>query len=596
MKVSEDIKQEIRDRSDIVELVSEYLHLKHSGAAYKALCPFHDEKTPSFLVNPNLQIFKCFGCGQGGDVFGFLMAMENLTFPEALKRLAQRANIELKADEDSSERELLYRIHKMAAIYYHRMLLKSNTGAPARDYLERRGIPREVWKKYQLGYAPIGWKHFLRVARSKKLANQILVDSGLIIRNKAGRFYDRFRDRIMFPIRDTGGRVVAFGGRILGQGEPKYLNSPETGIFHKSTTLYGYDAARMNIRKRETAVVVEGYTDVISCHEYGVNYAVAAMGTSLTPPQLKRLQNMARQVVLVFDGDEAGRLAAERAQDLVGRGTLRGVKVIVLPDGEDPDSYLKKHGKERFEDLVDNSIPLLEYLLERKMKDQDINSPEGKAQVIKDIAPILFREGDPVIREEYVEQVIERLRSLEATTFPEKAFRDGLRRYFRQLDHPSARGRDPIETFKEADTLYEKAEKYILSIIMSHPNLVENVFPALDLDDFAHPVCRGLAARIHKHFSQGETHNWHELIDDEDQNVVDISTRLLILSGTLEPVEEVLADSVASLKKRRLQQEEQKLEGKIQQCEREGNLEKSIELRKKLQTLLEQQHGLVRQE
>ncbi|MDP7422111.1 MAG: DNA primase [bacterium] len=593
MRYDDSIKQEIRERIDIVELISEYLSLKRSGTRFLALCPFHDEKTPSFSINQDLKIFKCFGCGKGGDVFTFLMSMENLSFPETIRRLAERANVPLELDQQAvGDRDLLYRVNKMASVYYHQILMDKTGGAPARNYLTKRGLNKKVWESFKLGYAPAGWDHLLKLARAKKVPEQILQSSGLVVRNKnTGNIYDRFRERLMFPIRDTGGRVVAFGGRILGEGEPKYLNSSETDIFRKSSTLYGYDKARMVIRETGRAAVVEGYTDVIACHEQGISYAVASMGTALSATQVKQLQNLAEEVVLVFDGDSAGRAAAERAQDLVGRGTLQGVKVLVLPDGEDPDSFLKKHGKAALEEFFNTSVPLLEYLLDRKIAGRDISTPEGKSQVIRVIAPILSREGDPVIREEYVKQLADRFQMKDPTLFPEKAFRASLQRHL-ERGGVAAGNEDLVTSLTRSDSLYVKAEKFVLNIVLNHPELMEKAFPALDLEHFSEPECKKLVSHILGKVKKKQPFEWKTLLDSRDQSVVDQLTYLLLLKKVILAPEKVLENSMSVLLLRRLKINRRQLVKKIEQLGEidekleqglEGKeLEQYLELRKQL--------------
>jgi DNA primase len=377
---------EIRSSIDIVDLVGRFVNLKKAGVNWKGLCPFHAEKTPSFMVNPRKGIFHCFGCGVGGDAFGFLMRQDRLSFPEAVRALAKTAAIALP-DEGApragdSGREELVRVMDLAARFYADALWKAG-GERARDYLARRGIDPELARRFTLGYAPEGWDTLLAFMRSERVAPETLEKAGLVLpRQSGGGFYDRFRGRLIFAIRDLQGRVVAFGGRAFGDEQPKYLNSPETPLYSKGNLLYAADQARPTIQAKNRALLVEGYVDCLMAHQHGFTETVAALGTSFTGAQLGLLRRYCEEIVTFFDADAAGQKAAERAEELLdstgygggwdvnrsgtfmASGALR-MKVALLPAGHDPDTFLRAEGAPAFAERITTARSLLSYALDR---------------------------------------------------------------------------------------------------------------------------------------------------------------------------------------------------------------------------------------
>jgi DNA primase len=353
---SDDILGEIARANDIVELVSSYLPLKRAGKDYKALCPFHAEKTPSFTVSPSKQIYKCFGCGRGGSVFNFVMAKENVTFPEAVRMMAERAGIELKdrygAQEQAGARRQLRDVLEWATTLFERGLRNPTAGEPGRKYLDSRAITPETVQAFRIGYAPQGWDNLLRAAQRDGVPADMLEQAGLVVKREDGSgFYDRFRGRVIFPILDTLNRAIAFGGRALGDEQPKYLNSPETPLFHKGEALYGLPQARQAIEADRRVVVVEGYFDVVMPHQVGVANVVATLGTALTSDHVRALKRYADEVVLVFDSDLAGQRAADRGLELFLAEDVR-ILIAVVPQGKDPYDFCREAGAEAFRALL----------------------------------------------------------------------------------------------------------------------------------------------------------------------------------------------------------------------------------------------------
>lgn len=393
-----DAVQRVKEAAQIVDIIGECVSLKRAGINLKGLCPFHAEKTPSFMVNPARQSFHCFGCGEGGDVFSFMMKYYNLTFPETLKQLAQRYHITLPEKQFTTEdqaraekRQKLFDANERAARMYHEYLLKHEGAAPAREYLKKREISPEMISKFMLGYAPDGWDFLSsKVARSSITLAEA-EEAGLLVRKDRGGFYDRFRDRVLFPIFDLTGRIVGFGGRILGQGEPKYLNSPETLIFDKGRLLFGLFQHRDVIRKTREAVVVEGNFDLLALATFGVDNVVAPLGTALTQPQIRLLKGYADEVILLFDGDEAGIRAAMRAIPLFLTEQV-AARVALLPAGHDPDSYIRAHGRDGLQKKLLAALPMLEFAFER-LKDQHGLSMAGKGKILADLEPLIEASG-----------------------------------------------------------------------------------------------------------------------------------------------------------------------------------------------------------
>ncbi|MBM4441434.1 MAG: DNA primase [Candidatus Rokubacteria bacterium] len=405
---------EIRAGVDIVDLVGRFVNLKKTGVNWKGLCPFHGEKTPSFMVNPKKGIFHCFGCGVGGDAFGFLMRQDKLTFPEAVRALARQANVALPEErrEGDSGREELLRAMDLASRFYAEAL-STPAGERARKYLDGRGIDPEVARRFAMGYAPEGWDNLREFMRGEHVSEDVLLTAGLLVKRESGTgTYDRFRGRLMFAIRDLQGRVVAFGGRAFGDEQPKYLNSPETPLYTKGNLLYAADVARESIRAKSRALIVEGYVDCLMAHQYGFTETVAALGTAFTPMQLGILQRYCDEVITFFDADAAGQKAAERAEQLLeptsggatwaitrsgsfeSPGAFR-VKVALLPAGHDPDTFLRAEGAEAFAERIGAARSLLAYALDRVITDPDgAAGPRARANAFARVALLLAKVPD----------------------------------------------------------------------------------------------------------------------------------------------------------------------------------------------------------
>ncbi len=401
-------------RADIVEVINARVPLKRAGREYRANCPFHNEKTPSFWVSPAKQFYHCFGCGAHGTVVSFLMNYDRLSFVEAVEDLAQRLGLEVPREggerpDTPSVSEDLYSLMTKVATFYQEQLDASDT---ARDYAKKRGLTRDIATRFAIGYAPDSWNEVLKRFGASEASRAKLLELGLIRerdKDKGEGHYDYFRDRLMFPIRDQRGRVIGFGGRVLDAGEPKYLNSPETALFHKGRELYGLYEVRQDRAPLTRLIVVEGYMDVVRLHQAGVGYAVATLGTSTTPEHLKRAFRLVREIIFCFDGDKAGRAAAWRALNnaLSEAQAGRELKFLFLPEGEDPDSLVGKEGKAAFEERFGGALPLSEYLVAHLTAAIDVTHADGKARFVAEARPLLERVPAGPYRELLLDRLAE---------------------------------------------------------------------------------------------------------------------------------------------------------------------------------------------
>jgi len=398
---------ELLTRTDIVDVIDARVPLKKAGKDYKACCPFHEEKTPSFTVSTDKQFYHCFGCGAHGSAIGFLMDYDHLGFVEAVEELAARAGLPVPKEagvvsgqEKNGSADLLEMLHE-ASRFYRNQLRDHPQAGLAVDYLKQRGITGEIAHEFGLGYAPDGWDNLLRALGKDDSRRDKLVRAGLAVKKEGGGYYDRFRDRIMFPIEDYRGRVVAFGGRILAQGDPKYLNSPETPLFHKGRELYGLFHARAAIKRENRVLVVEGYLDVVALAQFGIDHVVATLGTATTREHLERLFRHAPEVIFCFDGDRAGRDAAWRALEntLPAMREGRQVSFLFLPEAEDPDSYVRKEGRDAFLSRLNKAIPLPEYFFDILSRQVDLGRLDGRARLVELARPLLSKMPSGVLRQ-----------------------------------------------------------------------------------------------------------------------------------------------------------------------------------------------------
>lgn len=558
----------IRSALDIVQVVGESVKLRKSGANFVGLCPFHQEKTPSFAVHPAKQIFHCFGCGVGGDVFKFVMLLENITFPEAVERLAEKASVRLPDqwghghdDATAKERTALHKMHEIAAQFYASQLGSSAEGRAARGYLEDRGLNGAAIADFRLGYAPTAGSALCRRLSEEGFRPESMETAGLALPGRdGGRPFDRFRRRVIFPITNESGKVVAFAGRSLGDDEPKYLNSPETPIYTKSRLLYHLHRAVAEIRKQDCAILVEGYMDCIALASSGINGVVASCGTSLTTAQIRLLGRSTRRVVVNFDPDSAGIAATERSLGLFLEEGFE-VRVLTLPGGLDPDSFIRKQGVDAYKELLAKSPAYLDYLTERAIASQDLSTPEGKVRAANAVLPYLVKVSNAMLRDEMTTRFGERLR------LDQRLLRDELKRAARA-------GEREIQIQPEAATTpASPAEKELLRAFISDGGLAAEFLGPL----IAEGLCSGLptAALFQKilaeYAAEGalDFSRLEGLLSPEEQRWV---FEVQFAPGDAPDRRRVIS-SIMPLKRRKLEQQRASLQSAIEEAQRNSNTE-----------------------
>lgn len=581
MRFEDHFIQQVRGSTDIVGLVSGYVNLKKQGANYSGLCPFHSEKTPSFKVNPNLQIFKCFGCGQGGDAFRFLELMEGLSFPEAIRQLAERQGIALPHQDPQQEkraerRERWLELMRAAAKFFETKL-RGNEGRRARAYLENRGITPTTIEAFGLGFAPRGSRLQDEILRLGFDAEDGLT-CGLLVRNDRGEAYDKFRDRIIFPIRDLTGKVIAFGGRALADFGPKYLNSPETPLYHKSHHLYGLDLAREEIRRRNFSILVEGYFDCVAPHQFGFRNVVASLGTSLTENQVKILGRYSPKVVINFDPDAAGIAAVVRSIDLFGQAGMQ-VNVVELPAGSDPDSFLRQEGPDGYRRQLQSSLPYLDFLLDKFLEaERDPATPRGKQAVANQILPYLARIPNQIERAEEVARVASRLKIEERLLHAE----------LRKLSRPTRRAAElPLKPQLAQPT---RAEMRLLEAALD-PGLAPDLLPQLDASLFQGLVTEPIFQKL---LQQWKLHGEISVLVVRDQLEEEHEKHLLesvaVPTGESALTQEVIEECIRALRLKQQQVASRSLQQEISRAEARGDsrelgklLQRKEELRRRME-------------
>jgi len=444
--MQDDKKEEIREAADLVEVIGDYVRLKRSGSSFVGLCPFHDEKTPSFTVNPGLGIYKCFGCGASGDIFSFVMKMEGVGFPEALRTLAERYGISLPDRADpvegqiQHEREGIYHALRFAGLFYYRQLREEEAAAQARNYLESRGYGSAIIRKFGLGYAPAGGEVLLQAAKREGIEEEYLIKADLIKPSRRGEgYYDTFRDRLMFPIFNPSGKVIAFAGRVLGEKkEAKYINSSQTPVYNKSEVVYGVNFSKNGIRKEEEVILVEGYTDVITLHQFGIENVAASSGTALTVGQLRILKRYGNRIVMIYDADAAGQSAMKRGMNLALAEGME-VHLLELPDKEDPDSFVRTFGKESFRELKKGEArDVVTFTVEQAERIGELETPGGRTRLVASILESIAEIPDPLARQVYVQHLHQKTQH----------FRNSSdRELFSELDKLLKQKRQPKKTF-----------------------------------------------------------------------------------------------------------------------------------------------------
>lgn len=507
MRFSSDLLEEIRNRCDVVDIISEYVHLKPAGKGFKGLCPFHEEKTPSFMVSPEKQLFHCFGCGEGGNVFNFLMKYEKLSFFEAVKMLAQKSGVPLPVDEEKEnilhkKKERLYKLNNLVANYYRECLFRTNQGKKVINYFKKRGINDTSVEKYKLGYAPSGWDALNNFLKKKGYSYEELIKAGLIKKSKIeGKYIDYFRDRIIFPIFNLSGRAIGFGGRVLDDSLPKYINSPETLVYNKGSNLYSLNFAKEDIRKKNYIIIVEGYTDVLITQQYGFNNIAASLGTALTAKQIDLIKRFTNAVLIAYDADSAGNMATLRSLDLLVKAGLE-IKVIDLPQGYDPADFLIKKGSETFQNLINRSLSLIDYKLKLLYSNYSIKTIEGKVKIVKEIIPTLgLIETDNELTIQ-IEKISEKLKLSESSIRSDfRKYKKGLREFIPSFINP------------DSEDGNVKAEKILIGCMLENEQIVRYILAKLKAEDFSVLLHGQIVTAIEKNLKDDKIVDSQKVID-----------------------------------------------------------------------------------
>lgn len=595
--VSQQVLEQIRAASDIVDVIGAYVPLKRAGANFVALCPFHKEKTPSFNVHPQRQVFHCFGCHKGGDVFTFVKEFENISFLEAVRRLAERARIPLEFEQTPGQeklrflKETLFTIHEQITQRWQAALANDAAGQIARDYLAKRGVPPEAVKLFRLGYAPEAWDDTVNWAKSKGHDLATVEQAGLIIRKddeRGGppRYYDRFRGRLMFPICDEQGRVIGFSGRVLAGDEKtaKYVNSPETPLFHKGRVIFGLDKSKRALLEAGTAVVCEGQLDLIACFMAGVENVVAPQGTALTAEHCRILKRYVNEVVLCFDADTAGQNAALRAlDDLLASGLA--IRVASVPAPHDPDSFIRVQGGEAFRQLVARADGFFDYLLGRLCREQDLRSDRGRAALVQSLGEAVTKTGDAVL----VDTMARKAAGLLGVSV------EAVRTEFHKAGRGAVRAERPeaIEAPASAVARPSEIEFWLLRVVLLDEDLVEWTLGHLDLAWVEHPVVRRVLEAWFQAFERGAQTSVASLVTAlDDPAAAELITEAVTLAGPLEERFRILMDTVRRVRDRWLDREIAELTRRVSHpatppAERAAALQRQMELRRLKSTPLQ---------
>ncbi|MDO9463737.1 MAG: DNA primase [bacterium] len=575
--IPDTVIEDIQQQSDIVSVISSYIPLKQVGRSFKALCPFHHEKTPSFIVSPEKQIFHCFGCGAGGNVFGFVMKYENMTFIEAVESLADKAGISITRQKMNTDVLDLYRVHNIVSDYFNNMLINSLEGKHAYKYLKNRGIDSQIIKDFKLGYAPASPKSLLEFAKGEKIPEVFLVKAGIIAYDSREKNkYVRFKNRIIFPIYNTQGKIVGFAGRALDDKTlPKYLNSPQTDLYNKSNILYGLNIAKKEIADNKHAVIVEGYMDLLSLYQAGFLNVVASSGTSLTVQQAKLLLRYATKATIVYDGDTAGTNATLRGLDiLVEQGLM--VKIVRLPVGEDPDSFLNKYGKNKFSNMLEAAVDIITYRISILENQLDSASIDGKAEIAKNILPTISKITDSIRKSEYIRYLAARLSLDEASVLDELGkIEDQVSE--RIFYHPSA-------------TLLptERVEKHLLQLMLEDTDIVKKVRRALVVEDFLNNNYRQIVDLLFKLDIAGKMFSCKNILNQLESDVLkDIVTGLIMETIPHSEKEKEVDQTIAKLKEKKINKRIAELNASL------GKTKETGEVRSLLKQIMEQKELII---
>lgn len=580
MPIPEHIIEKVKEENDIVDVISDVVRLKRSGRNYSGLCPFHHEKTPSFSVSQDKQIFKCFGCGETGNVISFVMKNKAMTFPEAVGYLADRANITLEFEDKKlskiqRKKESIYKINTLMGRYYYNNLLRSKK---AKEYFFRRGITENILRKFGLGYSIDGWQNAVNYLRRVGINENLILETGFVIKSDKGRIYDRFRNRVMFPVFDHNGKVIGFGGRVLDDSKPKYLNSPETILFQKGTNLYGLNFAIKGGLLDKEIIIVEGYMDCISLHQYGITNAVASLGTALTGKQSRLLKRYVDKVIIAYDADIAGQMATIRGLEILKEAGLE-VSVLNIPMGKDPDEFIRANGKDAFLSLVKNSETLMDYKLRKAKEGLNFNNSKDIDLYSQRLVEI-FKFLDPLERSIYIKKVSE------DTKFSEQALIDLLNKKI-PIDNKNEYKMNNMKEYGtklNIEPIYIKWERNALKLLCKD-RWHKDVKNSLTEDDFIDKTHKELMKLILNILNDTEFENLDKKVEIKCENPNLLKEWLNVKESefldNFSDIETFIKDYKYRISKYRLEEQSKRIKNNLDIFVKEGNMAKAMELVKK---------------
>ena len=585
VRYSDELIEEIKSRNDIVDIISQYVVLKRSGRNFFGLCPFHKEKSPSFSVSPDKQIFHCFGCGVGGNVFHFVSKIENLSFRETVEMLAERSGVELPTLENEEDNKLLqlkskvYQINELTAKFYHENLYKPSA-KKAQEYVKKRRLDNNTLKNFLIGYSGTFNELYLML-KEKGFTEEEILASSLVNKTQDGKFIDRFRGRLMFPIQDVRNRVIAFGGRVLDDSKPKYINSPENIVYSKGRHLFGLNVAKKSDLKK--IIIVEGYMDAISLHQRGISYAVASLGTAMTEAQGRLLRRSSQQVIIGYDADGAGQAATMRGLEIL-QGLGCDVRILQIEGAKDPDEFVVKYGPERFEKQVEKAISLVEYKVKVLKNSLNLEHPNDKIKFLKEIAKVLSKIDNEIEREVYVQKIASEYQISKEAIYAEISKLENTSTTSKKILEKSKPRLEVKPAIKE-DNANDKKEKLIIYLLINYPNeSYEKIRAKVSVEDIKNETNKAIIKKLYEEFEKGNINTNNVLDWFEDENIINEITWILAYDFEITEVNKCIDDILKIYEKEKITFERNEI---LRQLEEEGlTQEQKYELEKRLNDII----------
>lgn len=585
IRYSDEIINEVRQLNDIVDIISQYVHLKRSGRNYFGLCPFHSEKSPSFSVSPDKQIFHCFGCNVGGNVFSFISKIEGINFIEAVQMLAERANIQLPTIQDSGDmikeelKSKVYKVNEFTAEYYHQNLYKPEAKI-AQEYVKKRQLSNETLKSFKIGFSG-KFDELYKELKKQGFEEKEILESGLVNKNEKGQYIDRYRNRLMFPICDVRGRVIAFGGRVLDNSKPKYINSPENVVYSKGRNLFGLNVAKKDDIKK--ILIVEGYMDVISLHQRGITNVVAPLGTALTEQQGWLLRKNSEQIILSFDSDEAGLQAKLRALEIL-QNMGCDIRILQMEGAKDPDEYIVKYGNARFQKLIEKAISVIEFKVKILKKDLNLENTSDKIKFLNEIAKLISKVDNTIEREVYIENIAKEYNISKESIYAE----------VNKLTYKNTKSEKVLEKPKPVITVkkneeniisetVKKRENTIISILLNGDiSVFEIIKKNIAINDFKYGSNKKIAEKLYEEFEKGNS-NINAIIDNLDEDEQNHITQIMAEDYEIEDLEKAIDDIMQSYEREKLNNRKYEI---LQILEQDLNQEQKQNLEKELSDII----------